>query len=120
LKITNLSISINTITTTTTSAVSNSTTVPVASVNGILPETTTVSGIGIDASVPDPIVKSRSVTSGAGNLELSTAQTLESGVTLTYGNSGQVATITGDIEIIKAGDASQTIYFDVERLISAS
>ena len=117
---TDLAISLNAITTTTTSAVSSSTTVPVASVNGILTGTTTVSGIGIDPSVVDPTVSSRSVTSGAGNLELSAAQTLESGVTLSYGGSGQIATITGNIEILKAGTANQTIYFDVEKLLSIS
>ena len=117
---TDLAISLNTITTTTTSAVNNSTTVPVSSINGVLPGTTTVSGIGIDASTSDPIVSSRSVTSGAGNLELDKAQTLESGITLTYANSGQIATITGNIEIIKAGTSSQTIYFDVEKLLSMS
>ena len=117
---TDLAISLNTITTTTTSAVSNSTIVPVGSINGVLPGTTTVSGIGIDASTSDPIVSSRSVTSGAGNLELDKAQTLESGITLTYANSGQVATITGNIEIIKAGTSNQTIYFDVEKLLSMS
>ena len=46
------------------------------------------------------------------------AQTLESGITLTYANSGQIATITGNIEIIKAGTSNQTIYFDVEKLLS--
>ena len=115
---TDLAISLSTITTTTTSAVSNSTTVPVASVNGVLPGTTTIGGIGIDPTVADPVINSRSVTSGAGNLELNKAQTLESGVTLTYANSGQVATITGNIEIIKAGTSNQTIYFDVEKLLS--
>ena len=106
------------ITTTTTSAVVDSTTVPVASVNGILPSTTTVSGIGIDASVSSPTVTSRSVTSGAGNIVLDAAQTLESGITLTLADSGQIATITGNIEIVKAGTADKTIYFDLERLLS--
>jgi len=115
---TDLAISLSAITTTTTSAVSNSTTVPVASVNGVLPGTTTIGGIGIDPTVADPVINSRSVTSGAGNLELNKAQTLESGVTLTYANSGQVATITGNIEIIKAGTSNQTIYFDVDKLLS--
>ena len=117
---TDLAISLTPITTTTTSSVSNSTTVPVASVNGILPSITTVSGIGIDAAAADPIVNSRSVTSGAGNLELSAAQTLESGVTLTYANTSHTATITGNMEILRAGTASQTIYFDIERLLSTT
>ena len=118
--LTDLAISLDPITTTTTSTVSNSTTVPVASVNGVLPSTTSVSGIGIDPAVADPIVNSRSVTSGAGNLELSAAQTLENGVTLTYANSGQLATITGNIEILRAGSSNQTIYFDLEKLLSVT
>ena len=117
---TDLAIALTPITTTTTSAVSSSTTIPVASVNGALPLTTTISGIGIDPSVIDPTVNSRSVTSGAGNLELSAAQTLEDGVTLTYANAGQVATITGNVEVLSAGADSQTIYFDVETLLSSS
>mgnify|MGYP003132758620 CR=1 FL=1 len=115
---TNLKVELTSITTTTTSAVSSSTTVPVASVNGVLPATTTVSGIGINSYAVDPTVNSRSVTSGAGNLELSAAQTLESGVTLTYNNSGQTATITGNVQVIKAGTSSKTIYFDVEKILS--
>jgi len=47
---TDLAVSLSAITTTTTSAVSSSTTVPVASVNGVLPGTTTISGIGVDPS----------------------------------------------------------------------
>jgi len=119
-RFTNLAIELTPITTTTTAAVVNSTTVPVASVNGILPGTTTVSGIGIDASVADPTVNSRSVTSGAGNIVLSAAQNLESGVTLTFADSGQVATITGNIEIVKAGTANQVIYFDLEKLLTTT
>ena len=117
---TNLSVSLTPITTTTTSSVSSSTTVPVASVNGIMPSTSTISGIGIDSYSADPTVQSRSVTSGAGDLILSAAQTLESGVTLTSSNAGQVATITGNIEILKGGTEGQTIYFDLERLLSTT
>ena len=76
------------------------------------------SGIGINSYAADPTVNSRSVTSGAGNLELSAAQTLESGITLTYSNSGQTATITGNIEVVKAGTDNKTIYFDVEKILS--
>jgi hypothetical protein len=117
---TDLQIKITEITTTTTSAVSSSTTVPVASVNGVLPSTTTISGLGIDPYAEDPSVSSRSVTSGAGNLELSAAQTLESGVTLTYNGTGQEVLITGNVEILKAGTENKTLYFDVEKLISTT
>ena len=107
-------------TTTTTSAVTSSTTIPVASVNGFLPGTTTIGGIGIDPNVVDPTVISRSVTSGAGNIELNVAQTLESGVTLTLGGSSQLVTITGKINIVQAGTADQTIYFDLEKLLTTT
>ena len=119
-RFTNLAIALTPVTTTTTAAVDNSTTVPVASVNGFLPGTTTISGIGINASVADPTVSSRNVTSGTGNIVLSAAQTLESGITLTLGNTGQIATITGDIEVVRAGTADQVIYFDLEKLLTTT
>jgi hypothetical protein len=43
---------------------------------------------------------------------------LENGITLTIENTGRVATITGNIEIIKAGTASQILRFDLEKLLS--
>jgi len=118
LRITDLSIALTPITTTTTSAVSASATVPVASVNGILPNTSTISGIGINAAQADPLVTARSATTGAGNLTVSVAQTLESGQEFTFSGAGQVATITGNIEILRAGTASDTIFFDVEKLLT--
>tara|TARA_R100000808_G_C2147413_1_gene155373 strand:- start:1242 stop:3143 length:1902 start_codon:yes stop_codon:yes gene_type:complete len=118
LRITDLSIALTPITTTTSSAVSNSATIPVASVNGILPNTSTMSGIGINAAQADPLVTARSATTGAGNLTVSAAQTLESGQTFTFAGAGQVATITGNIEILKAGTSSESIFFDVEKLLT--
>ena len=125
INLTNLAIAPVAITTTTTSAVYDSLVVPVASVNGVVDGVTTVSGLGINASLADPTVTSRSVTSGAGDLTLSTAQTLESGVTLTLAGTSQTVTITGDIEIVKSpadsipsGTVLRTLYFDVEKLLS--
>ena len=118
LRVTNLAINLTPIKTTTTAAVSNSATIPVTSVNGILPNTSTISGIGIDASKADPLITARSATSGGGNLTASAAQTLESGQEFTFPGAGQEAIITGDIEILKAGTSSLTIYFDVEKLLT--
>ncbi len=118
-KFTNLAIALTPITTTTTSAVSNSTSVPVASRNGILDSVSTVSGIGINPALADPTVSSGAgAVSGAGTLVLSAAQTLEDGITLAFANAGQQAVITGNIEIISAGIADKTIHFDVEKLLS--
>ena len=113
-----LKIELTPITTTTTSAVYSSATIPVASVNGVLPSTTKVSGLGIDPKVSDPTVIGRSVTSGAGNIVLDAPQTLESGVTLTLSGSGQIATITGNIEVVSPGTDDATFFFDVEKLLS--
>jgi len=114
-----LKIELTPITTTTTSAVSNSTSVPVASRNGILDTVSSVSGIGIDTSSAIPTVASGAgAVSGAGTIVLSAAQTLENGITLTFTNAGQTATITGNIEILEAGTANQTLRFDMENLLS--
>jgi len=116
---TDLAIALTPITTTTTSAVNNSTSVPVASRNGILDDVSTVSGIGIDADVADPTVDTGAgAVTGAGTLVLTAAQTLEDGVTLTFPGAGQVATITGNIEIKRVGKTTQTLRFDVDRLLS--
>ena len=73
-----------------------------------------VSGIGIDASVEDPYITSISSL----NLTSSVAQALESGQTLTFGGSGNTATITGDIIIKKAGPLDLPLYFDVEKFLT--
>ena len=55
---------------------------------------------------------------GAGTLVLTAAQTLESGITLAFAGAGTIATITGSIEILKAGSYGATLSFDVEKLLS--
>ena len=118
-KFTDLSIALTTVTTTTTAAVNSSTSVPVASRNGMVDSVSTISGIGINPYVATPTISSGAGSvSGAGTIVLSAEQTLENGAVLTVGNTGQTATITGNIEILKSGTANQTIYFDVENLIS--
>ncbi len=118
-KFTDLAVALTTVTTTTTSAVNSITSVPVASRNGMIDSVSTIGGIGIDPSVADPTISSGAGSvSGAGTIVLSAAQTLENGATLTVGNTGQTITVTGNIEILKSGTANQTIYFDVEKLVS--
>ena len=85
----------------------------------ILDNVSTVSGIGIDPKVANPTVASGAgAVSGAGTIVLSAAQELESGITLDFAGAGQVATITGNIEVLKAGTANQSIYIDIEKLLS--
>jgi len=120
IKLTSLKIALTEVTTTTTSASSASTSVAITERNGIMNSISTVSGIGIDPKVVDPTVSSGGNATGAGTIVLSAAQTLESGVTLTFPGAGKIATITGEIEILQVGTQNATLNFDVEKLLSTS
>tara|TARA_R110002167_G_scaffold59660_6_gene169205 strand:+ start:1004 stop:2872 length:1869 start_codon:yes stop_codon:yes gene_type:complete len=119
-KFTDLAIALTAPTTTTTEATSAHATIAVADREGIINTVSTVSGIGIDPSVADPTLTTGGGLDGAGDWIMSAVQTLENGITLTVGNTGRIATITGNIEILKAGTASQTLRFDIEKLLSTS
>ena len=106
--------------TTTTSASSASTSVAIGQRNGILNGTSTVSGIGIDPSVVNPKVSSGGNVTGAGTIVLNVAQTLESGISLTFDGAGKEAVITGNMEITKVGTGSPTLRFDVGRFLKSA
>ena len=107
------------ISTTTTAAVVNSTTVPVAEVANIS-TASTIRGPGIDSTVVNPTVTHKNAVSGAGNLTISAAQTLESGQTLFFDNASNILTITGTIEISNMDIRDATLYFDVENFLRAT
>ena len=119
-KFTDLAIALTAPTTTTSAAVNCSATVGVASREGVIDDVSRVGGIGIDSSVQNPLITGGGGATGSGNWTGDAGQTLESGITLTVENTGRVATITGNIEIIKAGTADQTLVFDVNKLLSIS
>jgi len=119
-KFTDLAIALTAPTTTTTEATSAHATIAVADREGIINTVSTVSGIGINPALADPTLTTGGGLDGAGDWIMSAVQTLESGVTLTVGNTGRIATITGNIEIVKAGTADQTLRFDVNKLLSTS
>tara|TARA_R100001443_G_scaffold19393_2_gene30915 strand:- start:13348 stop:15330 length:1983 start_codon:yes stop_codon:yes gene_type:complete len=119
--ITDLKVELTDVTTTTTAAVHSSTTVPIASGDGIVEGVSVVSGIGIDSSVADPTVTTINSYSGTtASIVLSAAQILESGTRLTFTGSGELATITGNVKIIKTGIAALTLNFDLEKFMVAS
>ena len=119
LAFTDLAISLRQVETTTTAAVNNSTSVPVASRNGILDDVSTVSGIGINPALVDPTVDTGAgAVTGSGTLVLTAAQTLENGVTLTFAGAGAIADITGNVRVLKAGPASATVRFNLDTLLS--
>ena len=119
-RFTDLAIALTEITTTTTSAVDNSVNVPVAARAGIRNTVSTVTGIGINPAFAAPTVNSGANADSAGTIVLSAAQTLENGITLTFPGAGKVATITGYIEILKAGPSDATLYFDLEQLLTSA
>jgi hypothetical protein len=119
-RFTDLAIALTDITTTTTSAVTGSASVPVAARAGIRNTVSTVTGIGINPAFAAPTVNSGANVDAGGTIVLSAAQTLENGITLTFPGAGKVATITGNIEILKAGPSDATLYFDLEQLLTSA
>ena len=120
LRFTDLAIALTPPTTTTTAATNTLSTVTVADREGVINNVSRVGGIGIDPSVQNPLITSGGGADGAGTWTMGAVQTLENGVTLTVENTSRVATITGNVEIIKAGTSDFTIYFDVDSLLSMS
>ena len=106
--------------TATTEATSAHATIAVADREGVINNFSRVGGIGINPALQNPLITSGGGADGAGDWVMDAVQTLETGVTLTIENTGRVATITGNIEIIKAGNASAVLRFDVDRLLSTS
>ena len=107
------------VSTTTTGTVSNSTTIPVTLVTNISTNST-IRGVNIDSSAVNPTVTLKSVKTAAGNLTASAAQTLESGQTLYFDNASNIITITGTISISNIPLSDTTLYFDLERFLTAS
>ena len=121
IELSNLKVELQPVSTTTTSAVSNSTSIPVAERSGILDDISVISGIGIDSSSESPLVDSGAGTvSGSGTIVSNIAQTLESGIELTFKGASTTAIISGDIEVKKAGISNLTIYFDLESFLTAT
>ena len=117
--VSNITVTSAQVSTTTSGAVSNSTTIGLAEV-GNISAGMTVRGVGIAASAANPTVVSKSTTSGAGNIVVSAAQTLESGQTLFFDGATNEVTIKGTVELKQMGLGNEKLYFDVERFISAS
>ena len=114
-KLKNLKVTIDDVVTTTDAAVSNSTTIPITSTNGIkAAEGVTMSGIGI---VGTPHVDA--VSAGV-NVTASAAQTIENGQTITFTGSSRSATITADVEVISHGDSNITLTLALDNILTVS
>lgn len=121
--ITNVKAELTTVTTTTASSTSSSTSVNVTSGHGVMDDVTIVSSPNINRAVANPTVTniaSYDVSSAAtATLTLSSAQTFESGETLTFSGAGQIVTITGDIFVRKAG-VTNTIFLNIDNFLTGT
>ena len=120
MKFTDLKVALTAPTTTTTEATSSHATIAVADREGVINNVSTVSGIGIDSSVANPTITSGGSADGAGDWVMSATQTLESGITLTVGETSRNVTITGNIEVLNCGNSDFTIYMDIYKFLTGS
>jgi len=111
--VSNLAVTLADVVTTTDAAVSNSTTIPITSTDGIkAADTVIMSGIGVTGT---PHVDA--VSSGV-NITASSAQTIENGQTVTFKGSSRNATITADIVVQKFGKDNLTITLELDNILT--
>ena len=113
LEVSNLALTIDPVVTTTDSAVSSSTTIPITSTNGIkAAEGVIMSGIGVTGT---PHVDA--VSAGV-NITASSAQTIENGQTVTFTGSSRNATITADIKVLQYGIDDLTLTLALDNILT--
>ena len=106
------------LTVTTTGSVSSSTTVPINNL-ALVTAGAEISGVNIAFAASNPTVTGKAALSGAGNITLSAAQTLESGQELKIENFTNVITLTGRINVKNFPESDTTIFFDLERFLTS-
>ena len=76
-----------------------------------------VSGVNINSTVVNPTVTYKSTNTGAGNITVSSAQTLEDGQKVFFDGVGTSLTITGNINASNLPISDTTLYFDLESFL---
>ncbi len=110
----NFTLTIDPVVTTTDAAVSNSTTIPITSTDGIkAAETVLMTGIGVTNASPHVDAISAGV-----NITASSAQTLENGQTVTFTGSSRSATITADLTILQYGKDNITLTLALDNILT--
>ena len=120
IKLSDLKVELTAPTTTTTEATTAHATIAVADREGVVNNVSTVSGVGIDSSVANPTLTTGGGLDGAGDWIMSAVQSLENGITLTVGGTGRTVTITGNIEFENVDETNFTLYFDLEKFLTAT
>tara|TARA_E500000305_G_C4019837_1_gene237990 strand:- start:115 stop:1386 length:1272 start_codon:yes stop_codon:yes gene_type:complete len=110
----NLALTIDPVVTTTDAVVSNSTTIPITSTNGIkAADTVLMTGIGVTDSSPHV----DSVSAGV-SVTVSSNQTIENGQTVTFTGSSRSATITGDFTVSQHGTDDMTLTLALDNILT--
>ena len=110
----NFTLTIDPVVTTTDAVVSNSTTIPITSTNGIkAAEGVLMTGIGVTNASPHVDAISAGV-----NITASSAQTLENGQTVTFTGSSRSATITADVTVSQHGTDDITLTLALDNILT--
>jgi len=89
----------------------------ITSTSGILDDVSTVHGVNLNSGVATPVVtniSSNTITLTPGS------HILQNGQSLTFKGAGRVFTISGKVQITNNAIRSTALYFDLDRLITAS
>jgi len=117
-KVNSIKITPTQVSTTTSAASSASTTIAVTEATDIVVGQS-VRSVGISSASANPIVVSKSEPTGACNIVVSSAQTLEDGATLFFDGASKEFLIEGVIIIDNVPIIDTEIFFNVERLFVA-
>jgi hypothetical protein len=79
----------------------------------------TIRGVGINPSLANPRVTLKTADTGSGDITLDASNTIVSGQTYYFDGASNIATITGTITVSNMAIGDTTLYFDVERFLSA-
>ena len=110
----NFVLTIDPVVTTTDSAVSNSTTIPITSTDGIkASESVLMTGIGVTAASPHVDAISAGV-----NITASSAQTIENGQIVTFTGSSRSAKIKADVTVLEYGTDNLTITLALDNILT--
>ena len=114
ISLTNILLTIDPVVTTTDAVVSNSTTIPITSTNGIkVNDTVLMTGIGVTSSSPHV----DAVSSGV-NVTVSSAQTIENGQSVTFTGSSRSANVSFNAVIKDYGESSFTLTLNLDNILT--
>lgn len=113
-EVSNLAVTIDPVTTVTDGAVSSSTTIPIASTDGIkAADTVLMSGIGVTATAPHVDTVNAGVS-----VVVSSAQSIETGQTVTFTGSSRAANVKADVKVLNHGDSDITLTLNLDNILT--